>query len=209
MNKMTPREFFTGLDFPGLGSIEINGKKYNNLQEAKQYLQEFTGMVKLSIQTSSQINTTASKSTTKMAPQSQQEVNDETLYRIRVRQYMTKPSSPTFNFMAQWNNDQPMPMRIMVGRKLKETKGMIKMELWGQMTNETEDYCMRCGRILTNPVSKYFGIGPECGNHNYTNPFKTDEELKVAIEENNEKLAAIKWTGWVIKSAIEEEEIVK
>lgn len=98
-----------------------------------------------------------------------------------------------------------MPMRVMVGRKLKETKGMVQMELWGEITEELTHSCMKCGKRLTNPVSKYFGIGPECGGHNYTNPFETEEELKSAVNDMQEQLREIKWTGWIIKSAIEEE----
>jgi hypothetical protein len=64
---------------------------------------------------------------------------------------------------------------------------------------------MKCGRELTNPVSQYFGIGPECGGHNYINPFETEEELKAAVKDMQEQLKEIKWTGWIIKSAIEEE----
>ena len=40
---------------------------------------------------------------------------------------------------------------------------------------------MKCGKAITNDVSKYFGMGPECGNHNYINPFGSVEELKSAV----------------------------
>ena len=67
---------------------------------------------------------------------------------------------------------------------------------------------MACGKRLTNPVSQYFGIGPECGGHNYVHPFNTDEELKEAVAEYRKKLQETKWVGWIIKSAIVQQEEV-
>lgn len=71
------------------------------------------------------------------------------------------------------------------------------------------DVCMRCGRTLTHPVSRLYGIGPECGGHAHINPFNTEEELYAALDKVKEQLSEIKWRGWVIKSAIEECQEVK
>ena len=131
---------------------------------------------------------------------------NDTLYRIQVKAYMTKRATPEFDFMAKFNNDVPMPMRIMFGKKIKETKGMVYMELYCDMYANVMYTCMRCGRPLTNKVSQFFGIGPECGNHNYVNPFDTEEELKQAVESYRKQLREKTWSGWVIKSAIIEEE---
>lgn len=130
------------------------------------------------------------------------------LFKIQVRKYMTQKSNANFDFMAKWNNDIPMPLRIMVGEKVKETPGMVYMKLHADITEQQTFVCMKCGKPLTNPVSQYFGIGPECGGHNYTHPFATDDELKQAVAEYRKKLQGITWEGWVIKSAIEKEEIV-
>lgn len=46
---------------------------------------------------------------------------------IKVKAYMTKPATPQFDFMQKWNNNKPMPYRIMKGEKVKETKGMVYM----------------------------------------------------------------------------------
>lgn len=124
-------------------------------------------------------------------------------YKVEVKGYMLKKSSPDFNFMAQWNNDNPMPLKIMYGVKLKETRGMVFMRLHGDIKQTITQRCMCCGREITNPVSKYFGIGPVCGNHNYTNPFDTEEELRAAVEAYRVKLVNTIWEGWIIKSAIE------
>lgn len=125
------------------------------------------------------------------------------IYKVTVKQYMLNAGTPEFDFMTKWNNDVPMPLRTMVGTIEKETRGMYKMNLQADTTFEVLDCCMKCGRTITNPVSKYFGMGPECGGHNYTNPFASDEELHAEIAKyKQEFLAKIKWNGWVIKSAI-------
>ena len=124
--------------------------------------------------------------------------------RITVKSYMTKKSSPDFNFMEKWNDNIPMPLRTMVGRKIKETPGMLFMELHGDITQEITQTCMKCGRPITNPISQYFGLGPECGHHNYVNPFSTEEELREHVKAYREKLRTITWKGWIPKSAFVE-----
>jgi hypothetical protein len=180
------------------GSLEVNGRSFDSLDSALKGLKNFDGQLTV-------ILNKGAEERISQASQQVEEVAGDKIYRIKVRQYMIKPSTPEFDFHDKWNNGNPMPMRIMVGKKLKETKGMVQMELWGEITEDVTTHCMRCGRTLTNPVSKYFGIGPECGNHGYNNPFDDEEELKRAVKEVDKQLREIKWTGWVIKSAIEEE----
>lgn len=129
-------------------------------------------------------------------------------YRITVKKYMTQKAEPSFDFMEKWNNNIPMPLRTMTGTVLQETKGMVKMQLHGDIWAQKISTCMCCGRKLTNPVSQYFGIGPECGGHNYVNPFDSEAELQEAVAEYKKKLQATTWTGWIIKSAILEQEEV-
>ena len=130
-----------------------------------------------------------------------------TMKRIFVKGYMTKPATPEFDFMAKWNNNNPMPLREMVvDEVVKETRGMIYVRCHADILQKQTVRCMCCGRPLTNPVSQYFGLGIECGKHNYVNPFNTEEELKKAVSEYREILLNTKWEGWVIKSAILEQE---
>ena len=128
----------------------------------------------------------------------------EGTYRISVKKYMTKPATPEFDFMEKWNNNIPMPLMTMVGDKVKETNGMVYMKLHGDITTTITEQCLCCGKPITNPISKFFGMGPVCGGHNYTNPFDTDEELKQAVAAYRKKLQNITWEGWIIKSAITE-----
>lgn len=123
-------------------------------------------------------------------------------YIIRVKKWMTQETtSDSFDFMRHWNQNIPMPFRVMRGRVLNETRGMVYMEL--RACALKTDYCMRCGRPLTHPVSKLYGLGPECGGHAHINPFNTEEELYAAIDEVHRKLNSITWKGWIAKSGIE------
>lgn len=143
----------------------------------------------------------------KVVKQTVQAVADKVEHVITVKAYMTKPATPEFDFMAKWNNNVPMPMRTMVGTVEKETKGMVYMKLHCEILAERTFTCMCCGRQLTNPVSQFFGVGPECGGHNYTHPFDTDEELRQAVDAYKKYLANITWEGWIIRSSIIEDTI--
>ena len=181
------------------GRIVINGTEYQSFNAIPATIAIGNGTV----------ITLLPKLVTKTAPEKQSinPVSDKVEHVITVRQYMTKPASPEFDFMEKWNNNIPMPMRTMVGTVEKETRGMVYMKLHAEILAERTFTCMCCGRALTNPVSQFFGVGPECGGHNYTHPFDTDEELKQAVEAYKTYLANITWEGWIIKSAITEDTI--
>ena len=115
-------------------------------------------------------------------------------YRITVKKYMTEKSVPGFDFMAKWNNNNPMPLRTMVGTIEKETKGMVFMKLHGQA--EPVVRCMRCGRLLTNPISQHYGIGPECISKL---GFVCNIDDVATIKK---KLVDVVWEGWIIRSSI-------
>lgn len=128
------------------------------------------------------------------------DVPDKLQYRITVKKYMTQHTSPGFDFMSKWNNDNPMPMRTMIGTVEKETRGMVYMKLHGQgLPVKT---CMRCGRPLTNPVSMVYGIGPECMEKlGLVREIDEVEAIKLALTD-------IKWEGWIIKSAVLQKELI-
>ena len=183
------------------GAVEINGTKYESIDIA------FKGLNPKEIEQISIRLLPLEKTVEKAGNISKSDGVQE--YRIKVKKYMTEKATPQFDFMAKWNNDVPMPLRIMTGTVDKETRGMVHMTLHGDMYAEQMCTCMKCGKRLTNPVSQYFGIGPECGGHNYVNPFDSDEELKKAVAQYRKQLREITWSGWVIKSAITEQEEVE
>ena len=170
------------------GKVIVDGTTYETLDEAKASVKKASKIILQPFRAK----------TTSIAS-----VEDGKEYVISVRKYMTMPSSPEFDFHDRWNNGVPMPLRTMVGTIEKETKGMVYMKLRGDICSHLTQTCMKCGREITNPVSRYFGMGPECGGHNYVHPFSSDEELKEAVEKyRKEVLNQITWEGWIIKTAI-------
>ena len=182
------------------GNVEINGVHYDSINEAISHYTAKNGAV--SIRLTNKRDLPREKKQTPI-----ESINVEK--KITVKAYMTRPATVDFDFMERYNNNIPMPLRTMVGTVVKETPGMVYMNLHGDITSERTMYCMKCRRQITNPVSQYFGMGPECGGHNYVNPFYSKEELQRAVVEYKKKLKEITWSGWVIKSAIIEEEIIE
>ncbi len=127
-------------------------------------------------------------------------------YKITVKKYMTEPATSTFDFQDKWNNGKPMPLCIMQGEVIKETRGMYQMNLQGKAEHTTK--CLVCGRGLTNAVSKLYGIGPECSDKVGLIRIESEEEAKEKLKHIMEQIDNISWTGWVIKSAIKEWEEV-
>lgn len=123
-------------------------------------------------------------------------------YIVKVKHWMTEfLEEDNSQFIQPWDRNTPMPFRVMRGRVLSETRGMLYMDL--KACTLRTDYCMRCGKPLTHPVSKLYGLGPECGKHYYINPFNTEEELYESIQEVRRKLNNITWTGWIPKFGVE------
>ena len=123
-------------------------------------------------------------------------------YKITVKKYMTEPATSTFDFQDKWNNGIPMPLCIMQGEVIKETRGMYYMNLQGKADHTSK--CLVCGKTLTNPISKLYGIGPECSDKIGLIRIESEEEAKEKLKHIMEQIDDISWTGWVIKSAIKE-----
>ena len=194
------------------GAVEIDGTQYDSVERATSVIQTFSNdmCIKLLHSDVESVNERATcvKSDADECVSSNTETTrtddgiftPDTVYQITVRQYMTKPASPEFDFVAKFNNNIPMPLRTMVGTIEKETRGMVYMKLTGRGLATCT--CMRCGRELTNPVSRYYGIGPEC-----MSKLGLVRELD-DVEGIKEDLAELKWEGWIIKSAITNKSIV-
>lgn len=179
------------------GKVVINDKSYDSIQDAIKRFKSDNDTICIQLQSN---RANANKAHSDASQQ---------LHKITVKQYMTKQATPDFDFMKQCNNDVPMPYRIMIGTVEKETRGMVYMKLHADITEEKTLHCLKCGRTITNPVSQYFGVGPECGGHRYINPFYSEEELKQAVSEYRKQLRNITWEGWIIKSAILSDEVIE
>lgn len=123
-------------------------------------------------------------------------------YKITVKKYMTEPATSTFDFQDKWNNGKPMPLCIMQGEVIKETRGMYYMNLQGKA--EPTSKCLVCRKTLTNPVSKLYGIGPECSGKVGLIRIESEDDAKEKLKHIMEQIDDISWSGWVIKSAIKE-----
>lgn len=123
-------------------------------------------------------------------------------YKITVKKYMTEPATANFDFQDKWNNGKPMPLCIMQGEVIRETRGMYYMNLQGKA--EPTSKCLVCGKTLTNPISKLYGIGPECSEKVGIIRVESEEEAREKWNELVQQIGNIKWEGWVIKSAIKE-----
>lgn len=173
------------------GDILVNGEKVNgglNLSTLK-------GKTIITLIPQSQKAT----ETVKIKPKQEvKQVDGHILYRITVKPYMTQQATPEFDFMAKWNNNKPMPLRTMVGWIEKETRGMVYMHL--KCLAEPTITCLRCGKELTNPISRAYGIGPIC---------LSELGIFIDISETDKithELSMVSWEGWVIRSAIKEQE---
>lgn len=192
------------------GAIEVNGTLFNSYEALESSNLTLTDEIHIKLYPKGKVfnveantaNKQTDSSSTSIIPGDEQSQE----FIITVKSYMTKPACPEFDFMEKWNNNVPMPLRTMVGTKVKETKGMVYMKLHGDIISKVTDTCMCCGKAITNPVSRYFGMGPKCGRHNYVNPFDTEEELKAAVNSYRQELHKITWEGWIIKSAITAQE---
>ena len=182
------------------GSVVINGVEYENASQAI-LSTKLSDLADISI-----VLNSAQKHAQKRSETHVSDVSDVQQYRITVKQYMTKKASEDFDFMKKWNNDVPMPFRTMIGTVEKETRGMVYMKLHADIYARVIPTCMKCSRPLTNKISQYFGVGPECGGHNYVNPFSSEEELDKAVDSYRKQLQKVTWEGWIIKSAIIEKE---
>ena len=169
------------------GKIEIDDKTYNGYNEINDF--------KSNRESIHIILYSAKKNSTETQKSSVLEHSEDvTEYEITVKKYMTEKASPSFDFMAKFNNDVPMPMRVMQGTVEKETRGMIYMNLHGFARATIT--CACCGKELTNPISRHYGIGPICLSK--LGIVRNIED----VENIKEELMNIKWSGWVIKSAI-------
>lgn len=174
------------------GEIQIGDEHYTSVEACKSVFKTLSDDTHIILHSArknaiqSEINASESKSE----------------YKVTVKKYMTEKASPEFDFMAKWNNDIPMPLRTMIGTVEKETRGMIYMKLHGQA--EPVIKCMRCGRTLTNEISKKYGIGPECITKI---PMLMNLDIS-DVDSIKKKLVDVVWEGWIIKSAIIEKEAI-
>ena len=187
------------------GKVAVNDTEYDSLEIAKTENKTLSGQIHIKLYPvcRNTVKSVSRASTTYEKQEVEPTVERTGEIKITVKKYMTEQTEPgsSFDFMRKWNDNVPMPLRTMTGTVLQETRGMVKMRLHG--VGKPEICCMRCGRQLTNPVSRHYGIGPEC--------MQKIGFVGIAIDDVDtikEKLQELTWEGWIIKSAILEQEEV-
>lgn len=174
------------------GAVEVDGTKYESISDAIRAFKPHDGDIHIILHSA---NKNANTSENRVV----QSESDEVI--INVKKYMTQKATADFDFMSRWNHDVPMPMRTMQGKQIKETRGMAYYSLHGY-AKETIT-CLCCGKELTNPISRAYGIGPIClGKIGIVRDIEDVKSIK-------EDLVKIKWEGWIIKSAILNKEEIK
>lgn len=172
------------------GAVEIDSTQYNNIEEATNDFKRNSENIHIKL-------LSANKSAKKSVVDVSEDVSE---YEITVKQYMTKKATADFDFMAKFNNDNPMPMRVMQGTVEKETRGMVYMKLHGLARPTITCFC--CGKELTNPISRHYGIGPVC-----LSKLGIVREID-DVDGISEELVNIEWEGWIIKSSILKKELI-
>lgn len=175
------------------GRVEIDGVVYDSIEHAQSVFKSFSDDMHIKLLSATQ--------KAKIERSNVSQSDSETEYLIKVKEYMTKKATPEFDFMANKNNNIPMPMRIMQGTIEKETPGMVYMKLHGLAKPTITCYC--CGKELTNPISRHYGIGPIClGKLGIVRDIDDVENIR-------EELVNITWEGWIIRSAILSKEVIE
>lgn len=185
------------------GKVVVNGKEFDSIKDADAHFKDYNGGLDIVLEpASSNIKVVDNVPNTK----------EKTLYKIRVKKWMTKYGKDFF--LNQMNDEGPMPFVTMYGYEIQSTAKLVKMKLWAGLDNTDTDvndvvYCMRCGRPLTNIYSKYLHLGPECGAAEHMQLLASGMSLEEVKQSFREKLHKITWTGWIVKSAILESSEVK
>ena len=93
------------------GKVEINGITYDSISDVSESVKNsLSGQIHIKLLAQAENSTQSHTEPTQ---------GNDTEYRITVKSYMTKKATPTFDFMARWNNDNPMPLMTMTGTKEK------------------------------------------------------------------------------------------
>ena len=129
-----------------------------------------------------------------------EDIDDSAEHLITVKQWLTQPATPEWDYNERMNKGVPMPLRNMQGTIVKQTEKSVYMHLHGVAKATVK--CMRCGRELTNPVSRAYGLGIECIQ-------KVGIVADIhEVEKIKEQLVKVEGYWWIPKTSIVSDEIV-
>ena len=171
------------------GKVNVNGTEYDNVASVPNRIElQGATITLLPIVEQRRVKVDVTEST------------DESEHLIKVKQWLTQPATPEWDYNARMNNNVPMPLRVMAGTIEKETTKSVYMHLHGVVRPVIT--CMRCGRELTNPVSRAYGLGCECIQK--VGIVADPEE----VEKIKEELVKIEGYWWIPRSSILSDEII-
>lgn len=179
------------------GSVVVNDITFASIKEAEEHFKDYVGGLRILLKPNNVIkydNNTETSSTSTSTKQSSD------IYRVEVKSYMSRPFEEGF-FLAKMNKS-PMPYLIMVGSIISQTEKMVKMDLHVDLNYDTSVKCIRCGRVLTNPISQYLHIGPECGASEHMRLLNSGISIDEVRNRLQDSLKDVHWVGWIPKSAI-------
>jgi len=121
-------------------------------------------------------------------------------YEVTVRAYMAQPDRMNFHFHAKFNGGVPMPFRTMRGRVINRTEKMVKMDLYAYPTATNE--CLCCKRRITHPISRMYGVGPDCAQLFNIPRYESRDDLVDNMKNLRKQMKKIVWSGYIPNSAI-------
>lgn len=180
------------------GRLTVNNRVFESVQDAEQAFENYKGGLTILLNKKDDNDPPLSTKS--------KNIDTTTVYQISVKRYMTQYKSDFF--LHRMNPEGPMPFMIMCGRKLMETEKLVKMECWAGLPSTRVTTCIKCGRPLTNPLSQYLSLGPECGASEHMRMIQSGVSIDEVRKRLEHKLNNTRWTGWIIKSAIQDVKIL-
>lgn len=172
------------------GRINVNGTEYDTVNSVPDTVELVGATITLLPKVNKEVRRVKVEDST-----------DNREHLITVKQWLTQPATLEFDYNDRMNKGVPMPLRTMQGTIVKETAKSVYMHLHG--STKPVVHCMRCGRELTNPISRHYGLGIECIQ-------KVGIVADInEVEKIKEQLVKIEGYWWIPKSSILSDEIVE
>lgn len=184
------------------GPVEVDGEVFPSISDAMEKLSQYTGTMRIK-----PLWPLLEKEPEKERLEVEKKPEKDTLtlelnvpYEITVKAYVTKADTEKFQFHKKFNHGNPMPFRTMRGNVINRTEKMYKVDLYAYPT--TIEQCLRCGKRITHPISKLYGIGPDCAEYLNIPRYESRDDLDDNMKSLQKEMKKIVWVGYVPMSAI-------
>lgn len=113
--------------------VTVNGVQYESSQKAYEHLKDHQGTIDIRIVPGDKYIPAVELHS--MEPQ----------FTVTVKPWMTEKSSPGFEFMEEWNNNNPVPLETMRATVLVDEEKRVKMDMVGPGGIRWEGWIPRTG----------------------------------------------------------------